>query len=237
MGYRTLDWDTKLLGEKVAEISVASLSTQELGEILPEMQRNGIRLAYWLSSREMPEAEVKQLCGLLVDRKTTFISNLDHIGHGSPTPPGTVKPFDSSMSMADLERLALQSGEYSRFRVDPDFPEDKFVELYTTWIRKSVRKELADEVLTVQGVGEVVGFITLNAENSSGEIGLIAVDETCRGRGYGEVLVKAAQDWFVAHGLKSAQVVTQGDNVPACKLYSKCGYSIEKIEYHYHFWL
>ena len=148
-----------------------------------------------------------------------------------------VKPYASSMRIGDLERLAVQTGEYSRFNVDPNFPKEKFIELYKTWIRNSVRKELADEVLTIQQGENIVGMVALGNKNNRGDIVLMAVDESCRRRGYGETLVKAAQSWFVGNQYKVGQVVTQEDNIPACKLYKKCGYSIEKIEYYYHFWL
>ncbi len=46
----------------------------------------------------------------------------------------------------------------------------------------------------------------------------------------------SAEKWFSNSGYKSIQVVTQGDNIPACKLYESCGYTIESVELFYHIW-
>jgi dTDP-4-amino-4,6-dideoxy-D-galactose acyltransferase len=50
-------------------------------------------------------------------------------------------------------------------------------------------------------------------------------------------LVCAAQAKFIEAGYRIGQVVTQLDNVAACRLYEKCGYHLEKLENFYHFWL
>lgn len=237
MDSQILEWDTEFLGKRVARISVERPGEKGLREILSNMHKNGIRLAYWASPQKLAASEADALGGYLVDRKTTFTMDFGKLKPGNLDIADTIKPYNPSMPIGDLERLAVQSGEYSRFSVDPYFPKEKFVELYTTWIRKSLAKELADEVLTIQQDKKVVGMVTLGNKNGRGDIGLIAVEESCRGKGYGETLVRSAQNWFVRHQFKVGQIVTQGDNIPACKLYRKCGYSIEKTEYFYHFWL
>jgi dTDP-4-amino-4,6-dideoxy-D-galactose acyltransferase len=80
-------------------------------------------------------------------------------------------------------------------------------------------------------------MVTLDEENGRGNIGLIAVGRNYRGKEYGQKLVRASQRWFISHEYNHGQVVTQRQNLPACNLFSKCGYSIEKVEYFYHFWL
>ena len=74
-------------------------------------------------------------------------------------------------------------------------------------------------------------------KNKVRDIGLIAVNRNYRGKRFGEMLVRHAQYWFINNGYNIGQVVTQGTNIPACNLYKKCGYSVEKVEYFYHFWL
>ncbi|MCG6533248.1 MAG: GNAT family N-acetyltransferase, partial [Syntrophales bacterium LBB04] len=70
-----------------------------------------------------------------------------------------------------------------------------------------------------------------------GDIGLFAVDAAMRRKNLGVSLVHTAQEWAHRRGLKSAQVVTQEKNVAACRLYEKCGYRIDKVEFFYHFWI
>jgi hypothetical protein len=38
-------------------------------------------------------------------------------------------------------------------------------------------------------------------------------------------------------GARQAHVVTQLENVPACKLYERGGYCLSALEHIYHFWL
>jgi dTDP-4-amino-4,6-dideoxy-D-galactose acyltransferase len=100
-------------------------------------------------------------------------------------------------------------------------------------------RELCDMVLVVQEEGSKIplGMVTISIEGDVGQIGLIAVSERQRGRGLGRQLLEAADRWMLSQGAKTAQVVTQLQNVAACRLYENGGYQIEKIEYLYHFWL
>ena len=50
-------------------------------------------------------------------------------------------------------------------------------------------------------------------------------------------LINAAELYFKKKGYSKMQVVTQSINKPACKLYEKNNFKIDKIEYIYHIWL
>jgi ribosomal protein S18 acetylase RimI-like enzyme len=49
-------------------------------------------------------------------------------------------------------------------------------------------------------------------------------------------LTEAALAWFCAQGLQRAQVVTQGRNIAAQRLYQKCGFRTGEIALWYHRW-
>lgn len=242
--YRILEWDSEFFGFTVAQISTTSeeANAGQLECVLAELRRNTVRLAYWSTRADVPGGYCAAgLGGRLVDEKTTFLVALASVG--SPIANALsndvfVEPYDSSMSKAELRELAIQSGEFSRFAIDPKIPKAKFEEMYAIWIEKSLAKEIADEVLVVRNNdGRVVGMTTLGHKNDRGDIGLLGVDAKFRGRHFGEMLVRHAQQWFIARGYKYAQVVTQGANAPACRLYAKCGFAVEMIEHFYHFWL
>lgn len=237
MQYRALDWDSDFFGIKVVQIIPPQLSARELADLLAELKSRQAGLVYWPADREWDEAVIKSLRGNLTDRKTTFA-----IRFGSAHPDGIVsadivEPFTDAMPVADLEGLAIQSGGYSRFAIDPKLPRERFIALYKLWMIRSLRKEIADEVLVIREGGRVVGMVTLGEKQGRGDIGLIAVDRAFRRTGHGEKLMRAAHTWFTAHGYDYGQVITQGRNTPACNLYTKCGYSVERVEYFYHFWL
>jgi len=237
MQYQVLDWDSDLFGVKVARITRPYLSIAEISDILLELKGRQVRLVYWFSEHRCDDAAVKKLCGNLVDRKITFVIDFSTVDLDEILSANVVKPFTNSMPVSVFEDLAIQSGKYSRFAVDQKFPKERFVALYKTWILRSLRKEIAKEVLVIQKGTQIAGMVTLGEKDGRGDIGLIAVKSGFRRKKYGETLVRAAQRWFIKSGFEYGQVVTQGQNIPACNLYTKCGYSIERTEYCYHFWL
>ena len=84
---------------------------------------------------------------------------------------------------------------------------------------------------------KIVGMVTVGMKNGRGDIGLVAVHESMRGKNVGVNLTRAAQKWAIGKGCRYAQVVTQGNNLAACKLYEKCGYRVESIVNFYHIWI
>jgi dTDP-4-amino-4,6-dideoxy-D-galactose acyltransferase len=83
----------------------------------------------------------------------------------------------------------------------------------------------------------IVGAITAAVKDGCGTIGLLAVDSKHRHKGNGSRLVTTAQRYFLSRRVKISRVVTQSADMPACKLYEKCGYTVETIKDFYHFWL
>ena len=151
----------------------------------------------------------------------------------------SIKSIDSSLSTTLQEKLieqAVQSGIYSRFNVDKKIGKEKYEEMYTLWMLNSLNHTIAKEVLVLLEQNDLKGFITLGEKNKRADIGLIAVDHHFRGNGIGRILMESAEKWFSDKGYKTIQVVTQGDNYPACRLYERCGYEVETVEFFYHIW-
>ena len=237
MIYKTLSWDSTFLGIKVAKIIPSVIEERSLCNIVNEISNDGIRLVYWPSKRKMSENMTNKLGGVLVDIKTTLTVDMDMINSKEIASFDIITPYSPNMSIDQFYSLSVQCGELSRFSVDKNIPQKKLFELYEIWIKKSLSKETADEVLVIYKNKKLLGFVTLAGNNGQGVIGLLVVDKHYRGQKYGEKLVRAAQQWFILHGYRYGQVVTQGSNIAAMNLYKKCGYSIEKQEYFYHFWL
>lgn len=235
MDYQLLTWDTKFFEIQTGRIIPTSLQENHLASILTEMRQKGFQLVYWASDHQYAY-DFQPYSGILADKKTTFEINLQNINLDSMPLPKT-EPYSGSLPFSQLEKLAVQSGFFSRFARDDSFPHEKFTALYKTWIRKSVSGEMANEVLVIRKNNHIAGMITLSNKNGVGNIGLISVDEKFRGRKFGQQLVCDGQRWFIQNGCHTAHVVTQGDNLPACRLYEKCGYQKIKIEFYYHFWL
>lgn len=239
-----LAWDSNFLGFGVARLSVQAITAAALSGHLAIARQAGLRLLYLVAdpTDDLSNASARQEGGWLVDRKVTFVMLVRPIAAQEPT-GHFIKP-ETEWS-ARLESLALQSGEYSRFRLDPNFEPSVFKSLYQQWLRNSLTHELAREVLVYQPLaahegGEIpepLGLMTLGIKAGRADIGLLAVDVAARGQRIGQQLVEAAQQRIATWGLPELQVVTQLDNDPACQFYRRCGFTEAAVEHIYHIWL
>lgn len=237
--FQILEWDSKFFGIPVASILPDTLSMDELGQVVSRLKKQQVKLVYWASTPNDEESQkaARMFHGFLADKKITFVVDVSTIPRQSDYSEWVVEEYTRAFPCADLERLAIEASICSRFAHDSHIPEKKVVDLYRLWIRNSVRRQIADAVLVVRQSCAIVGMVTVAEKKNRGSIGLLAVDEGVRGKGIGVALTHAAQMWTRDRGLRSAQVVTQTENAPACKLYEKCGYKVEKVEYVYHFWI
>jgi dTDP-4-amino-4,6-dideoxy-D-galactose acyltransferase len=237
MNGEILPWDSQFFGWTVARLTDPKMPLDRLSAVLSDLKAQGVKLVYWARTDALPPSDAQALGARLVDEKTTFAMDLRACSEIAMADVAGVEAYDPAMPSADLIALALQSAQYSRFGMDPDIPSEKAQGLYRIWMERSLRKEIAQEVLVLREGERVVGMVTLGEKSGRGDIGLIAVDAASRGKQHGQKLVRAAQQWFIAKGYGTGQVVTQGGNLPACRLYQKCGYSVDKLEHFYHLWL
>lgn len=232
-----LSWDTDFLGYPVYRLNARALGTAELQARLTEARAAGARLVYVFADPDDAEVNAAaSAAGLpLVDRKVTYA-----MAATVPTDPLNVVALRPATGPTPaLENLVLQSGVYSRFKLDPNFAPGVYEELYTRWLHNSFNEGLAREILVFQETttSEPLGLLTLGIKNDRADIGLLAVDEQVRGRRLGQQLVLAARHLAAYWQLPILQVVTQGGNEPACRFYERCGFRPDRVEHIYHAWL
>lgn len=227
-GFELLTWDSEFFGYRVATIDVNAAITTGPG-VVEQLFANNVRLAYYAGSKPLDIADNDLFEIKLVDRKVTYAKLIEEQA------PQHVVPYTQTYPDEALMELAVRSGKYSRFSVDSNIDPKHFRELYRQWIIKSVSKELADEVLVYQENEMLMGFVTIGKKNGRADIGIIAVDERFGRRGIGRALMSAAEH-YASKNFTAIQVVTQADNIAACKLYEHCGFRPEKLEYFYHLW-
>jgi len=238
--YTILPWDSEFFGFRVARIVPARLSEGELRDVLSLLGNEQVRLAYWSSDpNDTVSRRAAAACkGFLADEKTHYAIDL---GHGLPTlqvnDKISVTEYQDPAPSTVLARLALESGRYSRFHVDKNFPDALFRKLYEHWMLASVERTLADAVFVARNDSDIMGMITVKRDAGIGQIGLIAVDPAMQGQKVGTSLIAEAHRWFLQEGLSLSRVVTQGANVIACNLYASCGYHVERVEHLYHLWI
>ncbi|GAB3852554.1 hypothetical protein GCM10028822_20410 [Hymenobacter terrigena] len=231
-----LDWDSRFFGFGVARILCETPTADEVRTALAMCRAAGTRLVYWhvpyhdLAAHQLAE----QHNAWLADRKVTFAMVLGAV-EAAPLDADIV-PI--TVLTPQLESLAWQSGEYSRFALDKRLPADAFRKLYSQWLRNSLNGNIARAVFTLTNTaGKELGLLTLGEKNGRADIGLLAVDEQARGQRVGKRLVAEARRWAIGAGYTELQVVTQRANVVACDFYESCGFAIGHEEHLYHLWL
>ncbi len=223
-----LDWDTDFFGYAVGQTENNFEDENTKARFLKEAKN--FRLLYIVSEKEInPVIKGSYLVCIKTRLSQEIVSDEDNFN----------LPFCEydGVNHQQLKALALESGTYSRFNVDPNFTNHEFEKLYLKWIADSIEKKVADHVIVYkQDPDKCRGFVTLKFKEHFSEIGLIAVDKLSRGKGVGLGLLKYVNNLTRQKGLKKIVVSTQFENEPAMKLYEKAGYKIISKKYIYHLW-
>lgn len=232
-----LDWDSTILGLSVAKILAVPLDTKKLVPLLQKLKSQGVKLVYWLvPSKDIISQKAAQHCnGFLVDEKITYCVDLTRL---LPLPANKdIKIYKPDTANSELEAIAIEIGQLSRFSRDPKLNVEQVNRLYKIWINNACKKLVAKIVLVIKKQRIIIGMVAIDEKQGRGDLSLLGVDPQHQGKGFGKQLVHAAQAWCLERGYSISQVVTQKTNPKACHLYESCGYQLEKIEYFYHFWL
>lgn len=236
MEHRFLKWDSDFFKIKVAEIKICSEDDRAaLNETVDRLKNDGCGLAYLLVTpkNEDINSYAQSQNWLMVDGKTTYSTDLDKVtGYADVG----VKLYDGKEADERLVSLAIQCGVWSRFKIDHHFPPQAYREMYRLWIEKSISGEMADFVFVHRSKNAIDGMITLSIKDKVGIIGLVGVDESCRGQGVGTMLMDAVKNHCLSQNVKTINVVTQKNNIQACKFYEKCGFKVSDLINLYHIW-
>ncbi len=106
--------------------------------------------------------------------------------------------------------------------------DDAFIRDYSLTLRDAL-KDPNDNLLVLERGGQVVGFIWMSLvstllDTCVGYIKNIYVARELRGRGYGRMMLEAADEWFQMHGATKATLDASAGNKQAVGLYECVGY-------------
>jgi dTDP-4-amino-4,6-dideoxy-D-galactose acyltransferase len=169
----------------------------------------------------------------LADEKTTFVKRIRTTVEQVP-----LNPYYRTNTVQDEQVVitGIQSGIYSRFQTDKNFPPQSFEKLYREWMEKSIDRKIAEEVFVNEKENMIKGVITIGKKGRVAEIGIVAVDQLYRGQGIGQNLLHQCETWCVHNQMKEIRVVTQAANLGACNFYTSNGFKKETVINIYHFW-
>lgn len=228
-------WDSGFFDKKIGKIEYDRSPEGDLIQLLQTAKEDGYQLIYVFADGDtfVPDAVLNQFDGRLVDRKCLYSRTVNN----TDSCESNAVEYQLTELTTELESLALLSGTHSRFRLDKGFDQVNFEKLYTIWMTRSLKKEIADTIFVVTESDKIMGMITLKINEDVGHIGLCAVSEATQGKGYGSSLINACINKLISKQITQLEVPTQMDNHSACRFYEKCGFSIKTITNIYHFWL
>ena len=135
-----------------------------------------------------------------------------------------------------LVELAMQSGAFSRFKLDSGFLKNEFEKLYREWIRKAVEETPTHSTFIHGADDHPQGFISVDADETGACVGLLAVAPESRRLGIGRTLLRYAEKHAVSLGYDQMRVATQTGN-PACAFYESEGFHCMSETAIFHLWL
>ena len=231
---RYLDWDSQFFHHRIARLEPSSITRADVASALAWCLAERIDCLYYLApADEFNSIHLAEGAGFhLVDIRMTFSLPARH----SPALPADPQiRLAGPADIPALREIARQAYQSTRFFNDPHFSRKACEKLYMTWIENSCQG-YAQAVWVADVENTPVGFITCHLDKDHGQIVLVGIHPDHHHRGWGRKLVNAALNWLSSQLCNSVQVVTQGNNLPAQKLYAACGFSILSVACWYHRW-
>ena len=70
----------------------------------------------------------------------------------------------------------------------------------------------------------IVASVLVGHDGHRGWVYYVAVDPDCRQKGYGRIIMAAAEDWLRARGIEKLQLMVRPDNTQVMAFYESLGY-------------
>ena len=216
---KKLDWDSEFFGRAICRYDLNDPDAFDFN-----MTESPFDSVYVFS--DAPILKLETADGVFSDIKLTYKK------------PADIRKPDESLFLRPVQTLGLkslflQSGAFSRFKLDPVF-KPRFEELYSRWMQAALDGAFDDLIVSTGSPEKPTSCLTLKKEMNALRIGIIAVDESARGKGIGTGLIDYASSKAHEFGYDSLIVSAQERNKQAMRFYEKQGFTIWKKEYIYH---
>src|SRR5579859_6013239 len=237
-----LPWDTGFFRCRIARIREDTLMLEPATHIVYWSRQILIHCLYFLARTDDPATiqTAEQHGFKLVDIRVTFERGMmrsPELVHPEPPTGVSIRSVQSG-DLPGLQAMARAAHQGTRFFNDSHFPRQRVEDLYSTWLTLETQGRAQTVLVAASVANQPLGYISchLDSNHRAGQIGLVGVSPEAHGRGIGKNLVLAALDWFGTEGARMVTVVTQGSNLPAQRLYQRCGFLSRALQLWYHKW-
>jgi dTDP-4-amino-4,6-dideoxy-D-galactose acyltransferase len=238
--FTRLEWDSEFFGVNVGYAGCLRMTPgiERLCRRFTQREKIDV-MEYLCNCHDKLSVVTAEKAGYsFVDIRLTFETGLGHVAAPvAPRPNMALRPA----RLEDIPRLReIATGIYpdSRYYFDGNFDQEKIVEFYRNWVEKAVRGTFDDHALVLCEAENPVGYCSTNHHHGrAAKIGVFGLDERLRGTGAARYLLEAALWELKKSGREHVEVVTQGRNYAAQRLYQRAGFITQKTELWYHKWL
>lgn len=171
-----------------------------------------VRSTYEADAREIPCA-VEPPAGVSIRR----------LSEGRPT-----------ICADDLRLLADTVGRTSRYFRDENVPRAVATRIYVEWLENSLYRGYAPDAVLAFAGERLVGVNTLRFHGEAGTIDLIGVVPGSQGGGVGRALLCEGVRICRERGATTIRVVTEAENVAACRFYQRHRFLLTATELVWH---
>ena len=231
-----LQWDSEFWGFTVAKVNCDRLRENIEVEILEWCITNKVKCLYFAADGSDPDTLSRayragfQFVDVRIELE--YDSHLMINNGRTDLTIRKVEPKDIEI----LINIAKTAYYDTRFFKDTNFNKNQVVLLYEEWIKRDFTK---GKVLGLfpDNITSPRGYVSLTNDGPEiSRIGLIAVEQSLRGKGFGRLLLEAAVANSLEMGARKIKVATQGTNIAALKLYENSGFRVNDVRIWFHRW-
>lgn len=237
--YHKLDWDSAFFGMNIGYISCLRLTPNIERHLKKFIRREKIDLVEYLCNCHDREsvATAERNGYSFVDIRITLEQFLDD--RPAVSRPGYEVRKGTDRDIKALQQIATGIYRHSRYFFDENFDRDKAINFYVNWVEKAIRGEFDDFAYVLYDRQKPIGFCTIRRlSKNSAIIGLFGLHLEYVGAGLGRYLLNSVLQKLKAQDkIDYVEVVTQGRNYEAQRLYQRCGFITKSTEMWYHKWL
>lgn len=237
--YQKLAWDSDFFGVNIGFLSCLRLTPNIEKHVKKFIRKEKIDLLEYLCNCHDRESVItSEKNGYsFVDIRLTF----ERFLNGKKR---TAKREDycvlkgTKRDIKSIRKIAQSAYRYSRYYFDPNFDRKKMVEFYANWAEKAIRGTFDDFAYVLYRGRKPVGFCAVKKmRKKAAKIGLFGIDNSYKGKGLGKYLLDISLERLEREeGVNYVEVVTQGRNYAAQRLYERCGFVTKTTELWYHKW-
>lgn len=237
--YQKLQWDSDFFGINIGYISCLRLTPNIEKHIKKFIHSEKIDLLEYLCNCHDRESVItSEKNGYsFVDMRLTFEQFLQD-GIKSEQREHYSVGKGKKCDIEKLKQIARDIYKHSRYYFDENFSREKVIEFYVNWVEKAVRGQFDDYAYVLYYQEQPIGFCTIKKmRRCAAKIGLFGMDAKHAGGGLASYLLNMSlYKLKEEEDINYVEVVTQGRNYAAQRLYQRCGFITKSTELWYHKW-